>query len=523
MDIKKTMKESFIFNLLLSLKSLSDNSILFNLKGSKKAESKTSEDTYKTWISTSSIYLLFMNLDKKFMKLEKNVYNSFKKSWIVSWFNNLFTSNKETKNKVVKEGSYLLKIIKKIKGQGTWLDLLIFIPAGYMVVDFIFRRVRVLAPLGSIWDELLLIIMVFYIIFKRFSSGGKIKFNFTPMDLPVAIYIIMGISHVLLIAPSMSIAIEGFRAVFQHVLWYFVATQFIRNSEDSKRIINFMLGIGLLMGMHSIYQYIAKVPMPGNWVDATENITTRAFSIIGSPNILGVIFVLFIPIGISMFLSQKDRYMKIFYFMSTVMMIAGLLLTLSRGAWLAFGLAIFVFIITLNPRLIVPFLVFVAIFILFGGSLSQRLLFMLSPVYLIKSAAGGRLYRWEIGLKVWERSKLFGLGLGRYGGAVAMNNDLAPFYLDNYYLKTLVEMGIYGVVALAFVIISFIIFSSKIIRHQKDVQKRIISIGLFSGALGVIAQNFVENIFEVPGMIVLFWMAVALINTFAPKEKINTN
>lgn len=519
MNIKKTMKKSLIFNLLFSLKKLADNSVLFNLKGKKNTENKTKKGIYKTWISTSSIYLFFIKLDKKFMEAEEKFFNSFKASYFSASLNKLFRFNKEVVDKPIRENSYLYKIFKKIKGNGNWFDLLIFIPAAYIVVDFIFRRVSVLAPLGSIWDELLLIILVGYIMLKRLLSGGKIKFNFTPMDLPIVIYIIMGVCHVLMIAPSMNIAIEGFRAVFQHILWYFVGTQFIRNIKDSKRIINFMLSIGLFMGIHSVYQYIAKVPMPGNWVDTTENITTRAFSIVGSPNILGVIFVLFIPIAVAMFITQKDRHMKIFYFLASIMMTAGLLLTLSRGAWLAFGLSIFVFIITLNPRLIIPFFVFIGIFILFGGSLSQRLLFMLSPIYLIKSAAGGRLYRWEIGVKIWKRSKLLGVGLGRYGGAVAINNSLAPFYLDNYYLKTLVEMGIYGIIGLAFVVICFVIFTSKIIKYQKDIEKRIITIGLFSGALGVLAQNFVENIFEVPGMVVYFWIVVALINTFAPKEK----
>ena len=277
------------------------------------------------------------------------------------------------------------------------------------------------------------------------------------------------------------------------------------------------------MGVHAVYQYIAKVPMPGNWVDTTENIRTRAFSIVGSPNILGVIFVLLIPIAISMLITHKDKYMRVFYFSATIFMTIGLLLTLSRGAWLAFAGAMFIFIITLNPRLIIPFIAFVGIFILFGGSLSQRLLFMLSPVYLIKSAAGGRLYRWEIGLTMWRRNRLFGVGLGRYGGAVAINNQLAPFYLDNYYLKTLTEMGIYGIVGLAFVIICFIIFAMKIIRYQDDIKKRILAIGLFSGAMGVLAQNFVENIFEVPAMVIYFWIVIALINTLAPKGKTETN
>jgi len=41
-------------------------------------------------------------------------------------------------------------------------------------------------------------------------------------------------------------------------------------------------------------------------------------------------------------------------------------------------------------------------------------------------------------------------------------------------------------------------------------------IGLFAGAMGVLAQNFVENIFEVPAMIAYFWITVALINTYSP-------
>ncbi|WP_353093403.1 O-antigen ligase family protein [Tissierella praeacuta] len=518
MDIRKAIRVSFIFNLILSLKRLSDNSFLFRLQSKTNNKGKHRQEEYKTWMDISFIYMFFMNLDKKLMNMEESIFNSLMTSWILSPFMK-FKTRKMPVERPIRDSSYLYKIIRKIKGNGSWLDLLIFIPASYFVLDFIIRRTRGLAVLGSIWDELALIILTLYIITKRILSGGKIKHNFTPMGLPATIYIIMGICHVLIIAPNLGIAIEGFRAVFQHILWYFIATQFIRSIEDSERVINLMLSIGLFMGVHAVYQYIARVPMPGNWVDTTENIKTRAFSIVGSPNILGVIFVLFIPIAISMFITHKNKYMKMFYLCASGFMTLGLLLTLSRGAWLAFALAMFIFIISLNPRLIVPFMAFVGIFILFGGSLSQRLLFMLSPVYLVKSAAGGRLYRWDIGLKMWRRNRLFGVGLGRFGGAVAINNQLAPFYLDNYYLKTLTEMGIYGIVGLAFVVICFIIFSIKIIRYQDDIRKRIVAIGLFSGAIGVLAQNFVENIFEVPAMIIYFWIVIALINAFAPKRE----
>ena len=345
-----------------------------------------------------------------------------------------------------------------------------------------------------------------YIIIKKIKSSGSLGFNLTPMALPAAIYIILGVAHVMLVAPEIYVAIEGFRAVFQQVLWYFVITQLVRDVTDSKQVINLMISMGLFLGVHATYQYITKVPMPGNWVDVTENISTRAFSIVGSPNILGALFVLFIPMGLGMFLTNNNKKSKRFYLISTLFMILGLIFTLSRGAWLAFAFSMFIYIITLNYKFIVTFILLGGMFILSGGTMSQRLLFMLSPSYMVKSAAGGRLHRWKIGLNVWRENRLLGKGLGRFGGAVAMNNQLAPFYLDNYYLKTLTEMGIYGILALVFVIICFIIFSANIIKYQDDKNKKVLSISLFAGVMGLLAQNFVENIFEVPAMAIYFWI-----------------
>ena len=78
---------------------------------------------------------------------------------------------------------------------------------------------------------------------------------------------------------------------------------------------------------------------------------------------------------------------------------------------------------------------------------------MLSPEYIESSLKGGRLVRWITGIKILEGTPVFGVGLGHFGGAVAINNDLSylvdgkmvkTFYMDNYYLKTAVETGLFG-------------------------------------------------------------------------------
>lgn len=505
MDIIKTIKESYFIGLIISFMKFAENSYLFDYR--RKDEKIGSSKGYKTWMPNSSFYGLLNKLDNLLRRFQKLLYKAVLKSKLLSPL---------LKERIRKEsGSYLVKFLYLLIDN--FSSILIIIPALYIVVDLIIRRVGFLASFASIWDELLLIFFVFYYIYRGIKNNGEIGLNFTPMDLPIIIYMILGISHLLLVGPDLRIGIEGFRAVFQHILWYFVASQFIRNMKTSYKILDVFMALGLFLGVHGVYQYIAKVPMPSNWVDISENIQTRAYSIVGSPNILGVLFVLLIPIGISMIFAEKEKKKRIFYIATVLFMMAGLLFTMSRGSWLAFAFAMFIYILALQPKLIVPFIGLLGLFIVFGGSLSDRLLFMISPTYFLRSAAGGRLYRWEIGLDIWKENKLLGLGLGRFGGAVAMNNGLAPFYLDNYYLKTLTEMGLFGIIALGFVILCFLIFSINIIRKQASTEKRVMVIGLFSACIGVLTQNFVENIFEFPAIVVYFWMMVAIINTFKPK------
>ncbi|WP_409226978.1 O-antigen ligase family protein [Gudongella sp. SC589] len=515
MGIKDTLKNSFFIGLLMKIKYFAENSFIFSMELNKDGNAARKE--HKSWIYSSLFYRLLARLDNLARMIEEKIHTGVKGSKLLGW------SLKEDKSLArpseaggILGNSLIYKGFSAAFNSPKWSDLLMLLPVLYVAVDYVVRRLPVINMLGSVWDELLLLFMAGVFILKRIASGGRIRYNFGPMDLPVIIYIILGVSHVLIKAPDLGIAIEGFRSVFQHILWYFIATQYIRTIRDSERVMNVMMALGLFLGLHAIYQYLVKVPMPGNWVDTAENITTRAFSIIGSPNILGVIFVLYIPIGVAMALAAETIMGKVYYGGVSLVMIAGLLFTMSRGAWLAFAFAAGIFVIILVPKLIIPFAGLGGAFVLFGGALSDRLLYMLSPVYLMKSAAGGRLYRWNIGLEIWRRDTTFGMGLGRYGGAVAMNNNLTPFYLDNYYLKTLTEMGIYGIGALLFVIISFIASTARIIRSQTVLRYKIMVIGLFAGAMGVLAQNFVENIFEVPAMIAYFWITVALINTYSP-------
>jgi len=187
---------------------------------------------------------------------------------------------------------------------------------------------------------------------------------------------------------------------------------------------------------------------------------------------------------------------------------------MSRGAWLAFGFAAVVFAILKDKRLIIPLVLITILLFIAVPEVGNRMAYMLSPQYIASSARGGRIVRWLTAIEAIKTSPIIGVGLGRYGGATAMRHIPGSFYSDNFYLKTMAEMGIVGFVSFAFMLYRAVIESLKTIRLTKDRELLNMGIGIFTGLLGVLAHNLVENVFEVPMMTSYFWLLVAVMVSF---------
>jgi O-antigen ligase len=100
--------------------------------------------------------------------------------------------------------------------------------------------------------------------------------------------------------------------------------------------------------------------------------------------------------------------------------------------------------------------------------------------------------------------------------------------MDNYYLKTMVEMGYIGIIffllllgALMVVGLRSIYRSGRkgeaVVLQSKDPLWRAVgdpktlAIGIFSGLVGVLVHCYFENIFEEPYMMAYFWGLAAML------------
>jgi len=395
-----------------------------------------------------------------------------------------------------------------VRGKGLGLEL--YIVVLYVIMDWFFRQVA-FTSLQGIWDELLFIFIVGVWICR--VAVGHLRPEGSRMLLPIVLYVGLMIFLILINSPDDRIAVEGTRVMVQYIFWFFLAYNLLFTKIQAKGLVDVFLLISALVALYGIYQYVAGVEIPTHWVDSTEtSIKTRVFSIIGSPNILGSLVIMALPIASAIFFTTSSYLKKAAYAVIVLILAACLVFTFSRGAWLAFILEALLLGLWVDRRIIYAMIVAAILVPAVAPTVYDRMVYMASPEYIVSSEKGGRLGRWSIAMDHWRTSPAVGVGLGEFGGAVAARYyPDNSFYADNWYLKVGTESGWVGLSATLLLFIYALNRSRRAIDDTRDDFLRYMGLGIMVGMLGVLAHNCVENVFEVPMMATYFWFFLGII------------
>ena len=404
-------------------------------------------------------------------------------------------------------------------GSTRWMLTLM---AFMLPLDVLFRRVLPIGSAASLWDKAYFALLLLYIPWRLAMSRDPVKPR--PGIVDGAIILFCGIGFFLMFAnaPDLRIAFDGFRATAFFIPMFFVAHRLIADEGDLMAFIVPFVFIGTLVAFHGIYQYIVGTPIPYAWVAQTEmGVRTRAFSILGSPNIMASYLIMTAPPAVALaymagsWFRGRPNWQKyaaqLMFFGAGAAMCLGCLLTFSRGGWLGMAAAIVTFALLRDRRLLMLMAAVLAVAV-FIPEITNRIAFLFTSDFAEASQRAGRAIRWEVGWELLARSNpLLGFGLGRFGGAVAMQNQIIEglqyFYMDNYYMKTLVEMGWLGLAGYLFLLVSLLVSGLRVYtRVYEDPRLRAMASALIASLAGVLTHCYFENIFEVPYMLAYFWM-----------------
>ncbi len=428
----------------------------------------------------------------------------------------------------VLEDSLVYRIYRRVMGAlrsslllgwlfaGGMTGFLLFLFSSYAIMDYLLRDVLQLAAIASVWDELLMLFSLVWVIHRRVDTRRPLSSTANGIGLWIAFYLTVGVLLLMTVRPAPTVNFTGFRASMEYLAVFYLVTHLIRDERDFREMYLTMVIIATVLALHGIWQFIIGVPIPASWTDAAEGaVRTRVYSIFSNPNIMGAYMILFAPMTIGLAYACERPSQKVLFWLCGLAMCAGCLFTMSRGAWLALAAAAVLFALLIDRRLLALMLVCGAVACTLPF-VRSRIGYLFTPQFADSNARGGRAKRWATAIGYLKTTDpVFGMGYGMYGGAVAVQNPVLPWveymYVDNYYVKILTENGIVGVTAFGMMLLGLVGNGLRACVRTAKTRWSPLCAGMLCGLIGVLIHSVFESIWEEPYMMALFFAVAAML------------
>ena len=298
------------------------------------------------------------------------------------------------------------------------------------------------------------------------------------------------------------------------ILFALVLENSITNQRQLDNLLTLMVIAGTAVALYGVCQYLFGWGYQSEaWVDSDMfGDVFRVPSTLENPNMLGQYLILAIPLGGAGLLSAKSWGKRVFYFCCCGIMCVCMLLTMSRGAWLGLLFAGFVFVLFLQPRiLLLAPLLLVALYFVMPDSVITR---FTSIGNLEDQSTSYRVYIWMGTLAMLKDYWLCGIGPGdaafnlvyprySYSGITAPHSH-------NLFLQIVCDVGITALVV--FILLLFVYFRMlcSALSREKDWTSRMLQIAFTSGACGFMVQAMTDYSFYNYRVMFLFFVFLAL-------------
>ncbi|MDB6110538.1 MAG: O-antigen polymerase [Pedosphaera sp.] len=302
--------------------------------------------------------------------------------------------------------------------------------------------------------------------------------------------------------------------------------------QESMQIISFtLLFLGMAISAYAIFQFATKSSRIWN-VTVDSVYRGRAGGTFYNPNNLAGFLEMLLPLGLCYVLAGRLSHIaKIFLGYASVVMIAGVAVTLSRGGWITTGLELILLCgVLLCHR---NYRIQALVLLLLVGGVACFLAPRMEPararfqkIYSSGKADDLRLSIWRPAVLMWEDNLWLGVGPGqfdyRFRQYRPLDVQLRPDRAHNEYLNTLADYGLLGaaLVAAAWVLLYVGVAKAwKFVRAEPDdfarkkSNKFAFMLGTSLGLLGILLHAVLDFHLHVPANAILAVALMALLSS----------
>lgn len=341
---------------------------------------------------------------------------------------------------------------------------------------------------------------------------------YVPMNRYIWLY-----AGIYLVGTFFSVNLKGSLLGGMLTVAFVLFTIMLENAVTTRRqldvLIAMMVLAGTVVALYGILQYLFGWGYQSTaWVDTDMfGDSFRVPSTLENPNMLGQYLILAIPLGGAGLLSAKDWAQRVWYFICCGIMCVCMLLTLSRGAWLGLLFAGFLFVLFLQPRLLLlaP-IALVALYFVLPDTIINR---FSSIGDLGDSSTSYRVYIWIGTLAMLKDYWLCGIGPGT--GAFNLvypaysYNAANAQHAHNLFLQIMSDGGVVALVVFLLIIFIFCRVICSALSRNRSWRARCYLAGAIGGVGGFMAQSMTDYTFYNYRVALLFFAVLALGASFA--------
>jgi len=244
--------------------------------------------------------------------------------------------------------------------------------------------------------------------------------------------------------------------------------------------------------------------------------------------------VILIPLLWNLFLVTRNFYFKPFLFFLLLVLIVGIVLTQSRGAWLSLSAGLMVFALIYFRRMklaIKPIFVLVMLFILIVTifqplGIVDKLRSIKEELFSETRTVSGnlRVTVWRGTFYMISDNPVFGVGPGAFGSAYQKYQEAPWLYAKNthnQYLEYAAETGIVGFLLFIAIILSAILI---VFRTRKEIADNVrypLLAGAAAALFGSGAHAIIDTDWSRISLYSIFWILMAIVlASLSKKEKV---
>jgi len=378
------------------------------------------------------------------------------------------------------------------------LDTVTFISLCVMIFALPFSK--------SILEICFVFALVSWMLGKRLS----LKPVSTPLNLPLYLFAFLALLSVL-VSPSISLSLKAFFSkTLKMIILYFIIVETVNSKKKATAILTAFLFSAIVVGVDVIFQLITGVDFIRQYSLCGGRITgpfNNQNNLAAWLMIIVPLFSCFLYFG-SKNLSKKTKYLLFFLDM---ILIVFLVLTCTRGAWIAIILSLILTgIIFKSKKLIIITILAAALLLSFTTKSVKERAVSIVPV---SGAPNIRVTLWQEAILIIKDFPVLGCGLNTYS-ITAPKYKIAEgggIYPHNSYLQMAAETGLLGLGAFLWIMITVFKTSWDNLKKINDKFYNALLIGLLAGLFAFLAHSFVDtNLYSLQFRFLL-WFVIGLI------------